>query len=800
MNKNKDPVIMNQYLASSLLKASLSRERTEDLDTGKELPTYKSLNKLSTVSAFYLYVNPPPMGYGTPAPKVAESVIRAWDFNTNNEKTREIDKYKVNNACIEVGRPYPIDQVTGNYHPGAAYLMYKNMLSKYQPEITSCASKVIEMAFTRNSDILTQGRQSWCPLKQSSLPAAQAYNEMSQFFRTNLGYSSTSCLEWLQMFQRSLNLNSIKAPQIQRKKIKTSKWDNRHMQRVNKVREVRISQEKVLEGEEKWDFLMMTMREFCSYIKHGERGKLKRRAIASAGMNMRMYLYLIEEFHLNLSKSLEGSTISIGGEEKKNKITSTLNSAVLENSLNNYKIQCTQDATKWNECLSAEVFAIMHLAFFSEETREEMRLPLPTDAERLMLKICLYGNFYLAIKSIKLGEGVKGDIEFHHNKIPWSLKNLGRYNERTREWVEKCRGILDEEGQSLNASPGMLMGMHNAASTTLGLGPVMFGQDSMRVKVSTLRSSDDSMTVIIGKEMKDVYRALEIERITMKLVGINLSDKKTWVYKGNFGEYTSWYQDGVFVAQYGVETSTLRPQGKNPSDDFHSIAKGCQVSQINLEMNPIGATAKLRIGTDNVRRLWRVEFDPAKREGISPMVQLMADGGYCPWDSMNCHLEETSIKMHHARNDVEREYLLRIRNPENPFVPDASEEVAFSKETNTLTMITPETPRTVFHYIKRANRAITNQTGKTHADKEKAYTQLVRAINTCDASTILRIPNVRLSMSDYMLRVMDMEASSLEFTPEERQQLEQARGILSGDLDPADIDGLEEFSSLFPED
>jgi hypothetical protein len=145
MNRNKDPELMNQYLESSLLKASLSRERTEDVGPGQELPTFKSLNKLSTVSALYLYVNPPPMGYGTPAPKLAESIIRAWEFNTNSTKTRKIDKYVVNNACIEPGRPYPTDQVTGNYHPGAAYLMYKNMLAKYQPKITSCASKVVEM-------------------------------------------------------------------------------------------------------------------------------------------------------------------------------------------------------------------------------------------------------------------------------------------------------------------------------------------------------------------------------------------------------------------------------------------------------------------------------------------------------------------------------------------------------------------------------------------------------------------------------------------------------------------------------
>lgn len=48
------------------------------------------------------------------------------------------------------------------------------------------------------------------------------------------------------------------------------------------------------------------------------------------------------------------------------------------------------------------------------------------------------------------------------------------------------------------------MGMHNAASKTMGLGPVIFGQDSKRLEVSTLRSSDDSMTLIIGQTFDDV--------------------------------------------------------------------------------------------------------------------------------------------------------------------------------------------------------------------------------------------------------------------------------------------------------
>lgn len=78
---------------------------------------------------------------------------------------------------------------------------------------------------------------------------------------------------------------------------------------------------------------------------------------------------------------------------------------------------------------------------------------------------------------------------------------------------------------------------------------------------------------------------------------------QTFIFALHYGEYTSWFQDGTFVTQYGVETSSFRPQGKNPPDDFRSIAKSTAVSQQALEVNPYGAEMKLRIGIDKVRRL-----------------------------------------------------------------------------------------------------------------------------------------------------------------------------------------------------
>jgi hypothetical protein len=87
-------------------------------------------------------------------------------------------------------------------------------------------------------------------------------------------------------------------------------------------------------------------RSFCSYIKHGERGKLQRRAIASANMILRMFLFIVEDFHLKLSKLMPGSTIGVGGEKKKKRISINLQSTILNNASMEFHTQSTQDATK----------------------------------------------------------------------------------------------------------------------------------------------------------------------------------------------------------------------------------------------------------------------------------------------------------------------------------------------------------------------------------------------------------------------------------------------------------------------
>lgn len=285
--------------------------------------------------------------------------------------------------------------------------------------------------------------------------------------------------------------------------------------------------------------------------------------------------------------------------------------------------------------------------------------------ETLFLRMCEASHWILANKRITLGESLIAVNEFSQNRLRWRKEDAIRMNSKTKEWFNEAMEYLEED-EFMFASPGMLMGMHNAASTTLALAATGFRQPD-GVNVVTLRSSDDSMTVFVADSSLSMVNCIEWDRKTLKLLGVNLSPDKTFIFPHQYGEYTSWYQDGKFVSQYGVETSAMRPQGKNPHDDFHSIAKGCQVSLNNLNINPIGGECWIRARIDNVRRLYRINFRETPRPGVKQECILLSDGGGNPWDTVNCHLEETAMKELLITTGPEREYFLRINNPETPF-------------------------------------------------------------------------------------------------------------------------------------
>lgn len=375
---------------------------------------------------------------------------------------------------------------------------------------------------------------------------------------------------------------------------------------------------------------------------------------------------------------------------------------------------------------------------------------------------------------------VRGNV---YNRPLWHKIAPSRFNMSTRESHTALRDYVDGDGYLL-VNPGMLMGMHNALSSTIGAPASSYQQDQM-VQVATLRSSDDGTTGYIAPNCDMLAISVLMEIRALKLLGINLSQDKTFYFPFGFSEYTSWYMDGAFVSQYGVETSTLRPQGKNPPDDFHNIAitaAVAQQTQQRLEINTMGAEAKIRIGIDNCRRLWRIVKGGSPRHGISPAVQVLSDGGLNPFNCSLCHIEETAIKKLEITNDAEQRYMDKIRSQFHPFSAPPSEEITYSVDRGALVTVQTETPRTPFNFIKGSNRTNRGTGLANQAAVEKIHNEAVQIVETADVTTMIRHPSTPVSMAAYVINMAKEYRSNCVLTPEETDQYEQTLKLLGGEF------------------
>lgn len=95
--------------------------------------------------------------------------------------------------------------------------------------------------------------------------------------------------------------------------------------------------------------------------------------------------------------------------------------------------------------------------------------------ETLFLRMCEASHWILANKRITLGEGPTAVNEFSQNRLRWREEDIHRMKSKTKDRFTESLEYL-EENEFMFASPGMLMGMHNAASTTLALAATGFRQ------------------------------------------------------------------------------------------------------------------------------------------------------------------------------------------------------------------------------------------------------------------------------------------------------------------------------------
>ncbi|KAJ0172352.1 hypothetical protein K1T71_012325 [Dendrolimus kikuchii] len=123
---------------------------------------------------------------------------------------------------------------------------------------------------------------------------------------------------------------------------------------------------------------------------------------------------------------------------EKAKIISNMEIASLETELVTRVSQGTEDATKWNECLSPAIFYLMHHYLFDAIVRLRSIKPPSKTSESIFFKTCKYGHLFQAWKKIQLGPGPLVQNENHYSRIEWIDDHIPAMNDNTK-WYSKLK-------------------------------------------------------------------------------------------------------------------------------------------------------------------------------------------------------------------------------------------------------------------------------------------------------------------------------------------------------------------------
>lgn len=111
-------------------------------------------------------------------------------------------------------------------------------------------------------------------------------------------------------------------------------------------------------------------------------------------------------------------------------------------------------------------------------------------------------------------------------------------NSQTLEWYLKLKDQITDDRRFLRSSPGMLMGMLNAASPTVGIIPMNHNMVRNEMKVVCTRSSDDSTTKYLSNNSENNQKCGIRKIQNLSIAGINLSPDKTFFLPEGIAEYT----------------------------------------------------------------------------------------------------------------------------------------------------------------------------------------------------------------------------------------------------------------------
>lgn len=87
-------------------------------------------------------------------------------------------------------------------------------LIENKTQTDTVVDRIMDSILNQSSDILTQGRQTFCPFREQSVTAAQAYETAFDFLTTNTGKDCFSLIDWLQSIIECFEKDTLVVPPL----------------------------------------------------------------------------------------------------------------------------------------------------------------------------------------------------------------------------------------------------------------------------------------------------------------------------------------------------------------------------------------------------------------------------------------------------------------------------------------------------------------------------------------------------------------------------------------------------------
>ncbi|QJQ28690.1 putative basic polymerase 1 [Pilchard orthomyxovirus] len=529
------------------------------------------VSSLRSMTPSYDYNQPMKKHNGNPIEATLQSVYRSNLYSEGKTKDYYIriydmqEKVMVGNKVTEEEDPKKVSGAPDLFLMD--YLMNKKIEAMGRETLKQRMMEEYYKSIKTDVKELAKGRATYEMIGDSSL---QARDCLRVWMRAT-GFKGKT-LGDLISHHNEIRLNNGKM----KGECRTIEWSDKHK------RKVQTKKPFILECSE----YVRRGYKLLAFLKSEERTKNEPRAIFSASIIWRAYVYILEKVFATVNSQDASSTILMGSERK---ITFVQSSQQQLQNLTQAPaaVSLTGDNSKFNETQSPESCILFIL-----------KMDLPKE----MTEVLVFALHQFTQKRVACMRGIRRETTDSSVMVN-QAELLEVLHVMSGEVKERIQAVTIDVDGSFICPRGMLMGMANYAFTTMATMASSFC--FTEGTVLTHQSSDDFVTFAAGRDVQHALGRLEMALKASKIAGLNCSEKKSYFCQGLTWEFTSLFiNKGKHIPNLGnIEYSTT-PQGLGPATDLFNIGKIANNARLRGNSSMTCSRVICDIGLSKVEKLY----------------------------------------------------------------------------------------------------------------------------------------------------------------------------------------------------